>query len=69
MNFLQLISGHRHYWGLPHVDETENRLIQICYECGAHRRVKADLQPAPSPEPRGSIAARSMPVVNTRKAA
>ena len=45
MNIFSLITGHTHYWGLPHLSETDNRLIQICYECGAHRTVKARLVP------------------------
>ena len=26
----------KHYWGTPH-READNRLIQVCYECGAAR--------------------------------
>lgn len=26
----------KHYWGAPH-READNRLVQVCYECGAER--------------------------------
>lgn len=51
MQFLRLITGHEHYWGIPHEHVTEKLLIQTCYECGADRRVRADLLPSPTPEP------------------
>ena len=34
---------HRHYWGIPHRRVTDNRMIQICYECGKEREVRMDL--------------------------
>jgi hypothetical protein len=34
---------HRHYWGIPHRRLTDNRMIQICYECGKEREVRMDL--------------------------
>ena len=27
----------RHYWCTPHRSAADNRLIQVCYECGAER--------------------------------
>jgi len=36
---------HRHYWGIPHRRITDNRMIQICYECGKEREVRMDLPP------------------------
>lgn len=56
MNILRLITGHEHYWGVPYT--LDNLLIQTCYECGADRRVKAELQPSSSPEQPVSIAMR-----------
>jgi hypothetical protein len=70
MNILSLVTGHHHYWGVPHVGGTEERLIQICYECGAQKRVKANLLPAQAPERnRSAAAASSSTVVEDRKAA
>jgi len=51
VNILQLLTGHAHYWGVPHQQVAAKYLIQTCYECGADRRVKADLQPSTTPEP------------------
>jgi hypothetical protein len=34
---------HRHYWGIPHRRLTDNRMIQICYECGKEREIRMDL--------------------------
>jgi hypothetical protein len=36
---------HRHYWGIPHRRAADNRMIQICYECGKEREVRMDLAP------------------------
>jgi hypothetical protein len=66
MNILSLVTGHKHYWGIPRVGGTDERLIQICYECGAQRRVKANLLPSPRT---GSAAVNSSTVVEDRKAA
>ena len=27
----------RHYWCTPHRSAADNRLVQVCYECGAER--------------------------------
>lgn len=69
MRILGLITGHRHYWGIPHVGETDERLIQICYECGAHRQVEADLQPSAIPKPPRTITTSTRSSVGDRKAA
>ena len=68
MNILRLITGHQHYWGIPHEQEAGKLLIQTCYECGADRRVKADLQPSPTPEP-NSLTMTSDTNYDGRKAA
>jgi hypothetical protein len=44
---LAFLRNHSHYWGVPHPRSTDNRLIQVCYECGAERRVKIELRPSP----------------------
>jgi hypothetical protein len=31
--------SRRHYWCVPH-RSSDNRLIQVCYECGAERPVR-----------------------------
>jgi hypothetical protein len=36
---------HRHYWGIPHRRAADNRMIQICYECGKEREIRMDLAP------------------------
>jgi hypothetical protein len=28
---------HKHYWSIPHSREIDNRIIQICYDCGKER--------------------------------
>jgi hypothetical protein len=30
----------RHYWCTPHRSAADNRLVQVCYECGAERAVQ-----------------------------
>lgn len=35
---------HEHYYGVPHQRESDSRLVQVCYECGAERFVKAALK-------------------------
>lgn len=45
MNILSLLTGHTHYWGIPHERDSDGRLIQTCYECGAEREIKIDLHP------------------------
>jgi hypothetical protein len=53
MKLLAFLRNHSHYWGVPHVRSADNRLIQVCYECGAERQVKIELRPSPL----GSISA------------
>jgi hypothetical protein len=70
VNILQLLTGHEHYWGVPHKRLVADKLlIQTCYECGADRRVRADLQPSSSPEQPVSIAMRSSANNDAKKAA
>ncbi|MFY9570815.1 MAG: hypothetical protein WAV20_05405 [Blastocatellia bacterium] len=53
MNILRLITGHEHYWGIPHEHVADRGLIQTCYECGADRRVKLIFN---HPQPRNNQA-------------
>ena len=46
MKILAFFRNHAHYWGVPHARNTDNRLIQVCYECGAEREVKIELRPS-----------------------
>jgi hypothetical protein len=39
----ELFNNHSHYWGVPHLRDADQQLIQTCYECGAERVVKAKL--------------------------
>ena len=52
MNILYWLTIHRHYWGIPHERPSDKRLIQICYECGAERKMKIDLRPTQAPADR-----------------
>lgn len=47
MSFLwQVITNHRHYWGVPHRESLHgDKLVMICYGCGKVREVKADICP------------------------
>ena len=69
MNILELIKGHKHYWGIPHAPLGDRVLIQTCYECGADRRVKADLQPSSTPEQTTAVRVSSGSNDDARKAA
>lgn len=40
-SLLYLFTRHVCYWGIPH--RRGDDIIQVCYECGATREVKADL--------------------------
>ena len=46
MSLLAFFRNHSHYWGVPHARTSDNRLIQVCYECGAERIVKIELRPS-----------------------
>ncbi len=40
----ELITNHRHYWGVPHkVAENASQVIMVCYGCGKVHDVKADI--------------------------
>lgn len=69
MNILSLITGHEHYWGVPHQRASDQRLIQTCYECGTDRQIKADLQPSSSPEQSTAVRVSSGSNDGARKAA
>jgi hypothetical protein len=45
MSLMSLLTNHYHYWGIPHERSSDERLIQICYECGAEREIKVHLRP------------------------
>jgi hypothetical protein len=48
MKILAFFRNHSHYWGVPHPRTIDNRLIQVCYECGAEREIKIELRPSVS---------------------
>lgn len=52
MSIFTILSNHTHYWGIPHERPSDKRLIQICYECGAERELKIDLNPSWAPADR-----------------
>jgi hypothetical protein len=46
MSLWQIITNHRHYWGVPHkINNDSEKLVMICYDCGKVRDVKADICP------------------------
>jgi hypothetical protein len=46
MKILAFLRNHAHYWGVPHPGNTDSRMVQTCYECGAERQVKIELRPS-----------------------
>jgi hypothetical protein len=44
MRLLEMFYNHSHYWGVPHPRSADDKLIQVCYECGAEREVKVQLR-------------------------
>lgn len=46
---MDFFNYHSHYWGVPHPRSTDNKLIQICYECGAEREIKIELRQSEEP--------------------
>jgi hypothetical protein len=48
MRILAFFRNHTHYWGVPHPRNTDDKLVQTCYECGAEREVKIELRPSPT---------------------
>jgi hypothetical protein len=49
MNLLAILTNHHHYWGIPHERQSDQRLIQTCYECGNEREIKVNLRPLKGP--------------------
>jgi len=54
MKILAFFTNHTHYWGVPHTRTTDNKLIQVCYECSQEREVKIELRPIESVVATGS---------------
>lgn len=54
MKILAFFTNHTHYWGVPHTRTTDNKLIQVCYECSQEREVKIELRPVESTLTTGS---------------
>ena len=44
MRLLEMFYNHSHYWGVPHPRSTDDKIVQVCYECGAEREVKVQLR-------------------------
>ena len=42
MDILAIPRNHKHCWGVYHIRASDDRMIQICYECGAERESKID---------------------------
>jgi hypothetical protein len=42
-SILSFLKNHTHYWGVPHPREGDLKVVQVCYECGSVREVKAEL--------------------------
>jgi hypothetical protein len=34
---------HKHYWSIPHGRQADNKIIQICYDCGKERESPINL--------------------------
>ncbi len=45
MSILSFFTNHTHYWGVPHPRKSDNKLIQVCYECSTEREMKVELRP------------------------
>lgn len=45
MKLYELLGGHAHYWGVPHLRDADKRVIQTCYGCSKDRLVKIELRP------------------------
>ncbi len=43
MSLWELLTNHRHYWGVPHMEREQSKLVQVCYGCGKVRDVKVDM--------------------------
>ena len=46
MKIMSLLTGHKHYWGIPHERDLDRRMVLTCYECGAEREIRIDLHPS-----------------------
>jgi hypothetical protein len=60
MSIISWLCYHKHYWGIPHERDADERLVQTCYECGAEREIKVELRPsliAVEVEPRNNLKA------------
>ena len=44
MRLLEMFYNHSHYWGVPHPRSADDKIVQVCYECGAEREVKVQLR-------------------------
>jgi hypothetical protein len=44
---------HKHYWSVPHGRAGDNKIIQICYDCGKERESPINLGPAAADQPSG----------------
>jgi hypothetical protein len=36
---------HKHYWSIPHGRAVDNKIIQVCYDCGKERQSPINLGP------------------------
>jgi hypothetical protein len=36
---------HKHYWSVPHGRAADNKIIQVCYDCGKERESPIKLGP------------------------
>ncbi|HEX8091149.1 MAG TPA: hypothetical protein VF762_20000 [Blastocatellia bacterium] len=42
----ELITNHKHYWGVPHRCGSESqKVVMVCYSCGKVKDIKADICP------------------------
>src|SRR5262249_33169358 len=74
MSFFCRLS-RRHYWWTPH-RSADNRLVQVCYECGAerparelHTELSFDRKSGPGAVPRPEITRRAVPRIVPAQAA
>ena len=44
---------HKHYWSIPHGRAHDNKIIQICYDCGKERESPINLGPREADQPSG----------------
>lgn len=51
MDITGFLINHRHYWGIPHSRDVDDRIVQTCYECGAESEVKINLRPSQAVNP------------------